>query len=305
MTTYAFDQPVVVTIRTYSDAAKTVPADPTTLSLDLLAPDGTETTSTWAGGGLVKTGTGVFTWTNTPTQAGGFAYHTKSTGAVASGGDGWFTVLAKYGAQSLDLLTLSEAYRALNDNDAATAETGTDDDRVGQMVTAISRRIDEQCGPVVVRTIANEEAEGRCSQILLRHYPVYSVTTITEYQGTTPTVLAAEAFPTVTGNDYSLLNGGLSGIIERRAQGYTYRFAYGRVIATYRAGRYLSTELVDPKFKEATAAILRRTWAREAGRWTNGDPYGDGGSVGPGFFRAIDPMIEEYLGGEMLTSAVA
>lgn len=198
---------------------------------------------------------------------------------------------------TLDLLTLDEGRTALND------KTGqADATRLAQLITAISRRIDDICGPVVMRDIT-EEATVNGSQAILRVYPVDSITSLTEYAGTTAQALSAENFPaSTTAYDYALLNGGASGLVERRSGGLPVAFGgtvgTGRVLATYIAGRYPTTAAVDPKFKEAAAAILRRVWAREAGRWTIGaDPYGD--TEVSGFYRAIDPMIEEFLGSEV------
>lgn len=211
-------------------------------------------------------------------------------------------------ADTLDLLTLAEGYTAINDSASALAGTGPYDTRLAQMITAVSRRVDDKCGPVVQRTISGEEHPRRQGRdlgnaIYLRYRPVASVTTITEYVGTSPQVLTAENFPTVTGNDYRLVNNGLSGVVERRNSGYPWAFAagsqYGRVIVTYVAGRYASTAAVDAKFKEAAAAILLRLWKRGGGPWAGGsDPFTD--SSGIGFFRAVDPMIAEFLAEEML-----
>lgn len=208
-------------------------------------------------------------------------------------------------ADPLDLLTLPEGYAAISDVTSAAAGTGSNDGRLAAMITAISRRVDDLCGPVVRRTITGEEQPGGDPTIQLRYYPVASVTTITEYNGTSPTVLAAENFPSgVTQYDYKILDEGKSGLISRRAQGYGYVFAGDRVIVTYSAGRATSTETVDPKFKEAASAILKRLWKREAGSWASGgDPFS--GDQQFTFFRAITPMVEEFLGYEMRGPQVA
>ncbi|MBV9290967.1 MAG: hypothetical protein JO222_00850 [Frankiales bacterium] len=94
---FPFGQPVTLTFRTFSDAAQTVPADPTTVAVDILDPAGAETTHTWAGGQVVHVSTGVFTYTVTPTLAGHYAAHWYSGGAVATTQDESFNVDAKYG----------------------------------------------------------------------------------------------------------------------------------------------------------------------------------------------------------------
>jgi hypothetical protein len=262
MTTWAFDQPVTLTVHTYSDAALAVPADPTALTVDVLGPDDTETSHVWPSGDVTRAATGVFTLTLTPTLAGRYAFHWKATGAVASGGDGSFFVEAKYGTQSLDVLTLDEAKAAIVNN------AGTvNDDLLGAYVTGVSRYLDELCGPIVKRTITDEEAVVSGQTVILSHSPVLSITTLTEYTGTTAQVLAAENFPSsTTGNDYKLLHGGRSGLVERRASGVAATFASNvRVIATYVAGRYNDTVSVDERFKRAAGIILANFWRREHG----------------------------------------
>lgn len=90
------DQPIRLTFTTFSDSAQTVPADPTTVSIDVLNPAGVTTTYTWAGGGVVRASTGVFHLDYTPTSAGHYVFHWKAAGTVATGQDGFFDVDAEY-----------------------------------------------------------------------------------------------------------------------------------------------------------------------------------------------------------------
>lgn len=195
-------------------------------------------------------------------------------------------------ADLLDLVDLDEAKRSINLDPSLVGQ----EDALGSMVTAVSRRVDELCGPVVYRTISNEQHSGGVCTIVPRYTPVSSITTLTEYSGTTPQVVVAEAFPTVTAYDYWI--DPVTSFVHRRSSGYESTFAGTRVILTYVAGRYATTASVDAKFKEATAAILRRLWARDAAAWARGgDPFAAEGT-GIGFFRAVDPMVNEYLGAE-------
>lgn len=196
-------------------------------------------------------------------------------------------------ADALDILDIDEAEAALNMTGA------THEAELAQWVTAISRRIDDACGPVVVRSVT-ETHQGGSSWIIPYTQPVYEVTTLTEYSGVAPTVLAVEAFPTVTSADYALVNG----IVYRRSSGCDAVFAGGRVIITFDAGRYADTASVDAKFKAAAGSILRRLWAREAGAWARGgDPFANADTT-VGFFKAVDPMIDEFLGSERLAPAI-
>ena len=65
-----YGQPLTLSFSTFSDAAGTVPADPTTVTLAILNPDGTERDYTWTaaspGTDIQHPSTGVFTF-NAPT----------------------------------------------------------------------------------------------------------------------------------------------------------------------------------------------------------------------------------------------
>lgn len=203
-------------------------------------------------------------------------------------------------ADTLDLLSLAEGYRAINDATSAAAGTGGHDTELAQWITAVSRRIDKKCGSVVRRTVTAEQHAGGRAFIIPRLRPVFSVTTITEYDGTSAQALAAEdlAGGTVSGNDYWI--DPETSFIHRHANGYGCRFAPTRVIVTYSSGRSSSTVAVDPLFKVAAASIIRRLWSRESGAWASGgNPLADeGGDGGSRFFKAVDPMIRELLGDE-------
>lgn len=207
-------------------------------------------------------------------------------------------------SNSLDILTLHEGYTAIQDKTSAAAGSGSNDEMLQRWITALSARIDEKCGPVVIRTVTAEEVKVRGCHAYLKRRPVSSITSLVEYVGTAATALQAENFPSaVTANDYKLLEDGLAGVVERRNRGFAWPFSAifsraCRVIATYEAGRYASTEVVGEEFKAAASSILLRLWKREAGSWAaGGDPFS---GTSPAFFRAIDPMIDEFLGDQRL-----
>lgn len=206
-------------------------------------------------------------------------------------------------ADALDILTLPEAKTAIN-IDSLNIDH---DDEIAQQVTAVSRLIDDECGPVVQRTITAELHDGGSSLIMLRHYPVASITTLREAAGSTITTLSAVAFGG-TGDGYSLRDG----VLSRRAGGRVTSWTYGDAVeVTYVAGRYATTAAVDAKFKSCAAAILRRIWKREAGAWAQSPEWFEqlgGGSdspIGSGFFRVAKPIIDEMLARELLRSGIA
>jgi hypothetical protein len=84
------------------------------------------------------------------------------------------------------------------------------------------------------------------------------------------------------------------------------------VLVTYEAGRYADTASVDARFKTAALAILRRFWARETPSWVRGtggfadlvsNPAVEPGT--PGFFRAVQPVVNELLADQLLGPVVA
>lgn len=203
-------------------------------------------------------------------------------------------------ADTLDILTLEEAYRAIN-NASATGH----DLELAQWITGVSRRIDDVCGPVVVRTITAELHDGGDMWIRPRHTPVSSVTSITEYDRTDATALTAEDNSTKPDDGYLLDDrGGHDQRIIRRSDNADVRFAAGRrnITVTYVAGRAADTSSVDPKFKAAAGAILRRIWSRDGGAWSRGgDPFDQSTPV---FFDAFKQAIKEYLHDELVPFAV-
>lgn len=165
-------------------------------------------------------------------------------------------------SDTLDLLTLDEAKRALN---VPLADT-TQDTEIASYITAVSRRIDDMCGPVVIRTVTGELHTGGTSMIFPYMAPVATISSLAEYVGTTSTALAAETNATKTANDYLVSVDGY--VIYRRATGGDSIFPVGRsnVVLTYTAGRYATTAVVDQLFKQAAAIFLSHLWRFEQGQ---------------------------------------
>jgi hypothetical protein len=201
---------------------------------------------------------------------------------------------------TLDILTTDEAQDYIND----TSGTRDLETRLAPLNTLISRRIDTLCGPVVQRTLTDEAYDGGGCTLFLRNTPVVSVSAVKEYAGGILTTLTAEALTTSTGNDYYLDT--RLGTIERRSTWATSTFGVQRVLVTYIAGRYTATETVDPLFKAAAGLVLHRLWRREAPAWAR-TPNFDDNVTGDqfGFFRVVDPVLEEFLAGELLGPAIA
>ncbi len=162
-------------------------------------------------------------------------------------------------ADTLDLITLAEAKSALN-NPPSDVDT-----ELAQVITAVSQRLDDLCGAVVIRTVTSEAHDGGCPAIFLRRAPVSvlsatTITTLTEYSGTTSTVLTAETVGTTPSTGYLFVVE--QGTIFRRSGGSDATFPTGRrnVVVTYQGGRYANTGAVAPKFKQAAAIAVAHVW---------------------------------------------
>jgi hypothetical protein len=273
------------------------PTDPTTTTATLYLPDGTSSSPAITNGT-----TGVRSVTITPTMSGTHRLKWAGTGAVAEVEWDVFTVDPDPTVGDTDIITLGEAKTELN------ITTNDTDPVLERWITAVSGLIDSLCGPVVIRTVTDEAHNGGGTILFLRQHPVSEITTVTEYASGTATVLTAES-PTVAGT--YLFNPTL-GTVSRRSSWNNYPFGASGVLVTYEAGRYADTASVDARFKTAALAILRRFWARETPSWVRGtggfadlvqNPAVEPGT--PGFFRAVQPVVNELLGDQLLGPAVA
>lgn len=167
-------------------------------------------------------------------------------------------------ADTLDVLTLAEGKSAVG---IASADT-SQDTPLAAKITAVSRRLDRLCGPIVQRTITDEVHPGGCPSIRVRRWPVASFTTVTEYDATAAQVLTAEDFDTQPTEGYlperweSTPTAVFNGMIWRRASGYGSWFPTGpeAVKVTYVGGRASATSAVDAVFKEAAGIALKNVW---------------------------------------------
>ena len=202
-----------------------------------------------------------------------------------------------------DIISEPEALEAVNASDL-----GDHNPELMRRVSAVSQAIDAYCGPVVARTVTEVHVGGERT-IWLHEPPALSVTTVTEFDGTTQTALTNESvFGTVGGSAGFALTDGYR--IERRSGGSVSTFGVGQVQVVYQAGRFATTADVTELFKEAASDILRRVWKREGSAWAYSPDYfantDEGAAVtGSGFFRAVEPMINEWLWHERRAPAIA
>lgn len=202
-----------------------------------------------------------------------------------------------------DILTLDEALAAVN----MVSEAVPENQRLQRFVAGISQRVDILCGPVVGREVADERHDGGKGRIFPHRSPVLEVTSLSEWEGGIETVLTAETLVDRPPASYLLDHTERLAYIWRRSSGHDSRFPPGRrnIVVTYTAGRFATTAEVDERFKSAVSSILSRIYKRETAAWSQSpsffpDVEDPAPSVGPGFFKAFDPMITEWLADELL-----
>ena len=239
----------------------TVNTDPTTVTLVVTDPSGnTEGTYTYAGSTVTKTATGVYHKDLTVDEVGLWTVKWTGTGTAADVATRTFTVHA-VAVNATDVLTYDEAADAL--------KVGTTDitksARLQSAITAVSRRLDDEYGPIVKRAIVAQTHEPAAWDLWVDG-PIYSTPaiTITEYdRDGVAQALTLETYDTKPTHGYRLqqrtgLGGGYTGRI-RRTEGAV-ESTWGTVRVAYTAGRYSDTGTVDPVFKEAGAVCLINWW---------------------------------------------
>lgn len=206
-------------------------------------------------------------------------------------------------ADTLDLLSPTEASAALN--------TPSDSTELARIVTAVSRRLDTLCGPIVKRSVGPELHDGTTSLIILREPPVWTgasaVMTVAEWDGSTSHMIVAEVQGTPTAYDYQL--DPTAGFLYRRSGGWDTRWTVGRrnISVTYTAGRYADTASVDPLFKQAAMLMLQHVYNNTGSRNASqvGQPIGDGFSFVSTISFALPNAVTDLLAGQLRAPAIA
>jgi hypothetical protein len=241
------------------------PVDPTTVGLVVTKPDGTQTSYTHAGGTVSKFSTGVFDKQDlTVDQPGTWVLVWTGTGPGADVDVITFDVWAPTAPGDLDVVTFGEA------KDALQIKGAKRDDRLKQMISGVSERLDQACGAIVQREVVDEFHDGGGPSIWLPH-PVASFTSVVEYQGTTPVTLTLETPGTAPSEGYLARRHRpdptlYSGVLVRRFGGYGGSFYPGvaNVKVSYTAGRFATTADVSSLFKEAALEMLQNLMGSEA-----------------------------------------
>jgi hypothetical protein len=176
---YRLGSLVTLTGRFYSDAAKTIPADPTTVVLTIRDPAGAITTPA-----VTNAGVGIRTYAWTPVLRGMHDVRWVGTGAIVSADQEAVFVLEDF-TLGPDLTTVAYVKSALS------ITVDTDDARLQDMITAASAairsRYQREFYPVgtLTRRFAVEDR-----LVSLDPYDLTSATTLTLYpEGTSPLTL--------------------------------------------------------------------------------------------------------------------
>jgi len=162
-------------------------------------------------------------------------------------------------ADLLDVCTLEDVKASLGLSD------GSFDAELAGYITAVSRMLDEKCGPIVQRTITGEELDGGWRTLQLKWWPVVSTTTVVEYNGATSTTLTEQTPGTAPAAGYRVKKP--NGLLTRYSGGVLHGFAR-LVVATYVAGRYATTAAVDERFARAAVLTIVEQWRANKGMGT-------------------------------------
>lgn len=192
-----------------------------------------------------------------------------------------------------DVLTLDEALAAIS----MTGSGATHGEQVQVFVSAVSDLLDDICGPIVQREVT-ETLVPRGGLLFPTYTPVAEITTLTEYRSGVGTELDAEAVDTA--GDYLLRDD----MLARRSSFSTINW-YGDVVLEYVAGRYATTDDVGARFKLAAQEILAREWPQYASAWSRGGDVFGAPEGGLGYFKSVQPVVDQWLAGERRAPAVA
>lgn len=188
---------------------------------------------------------------------------------------------------TLDVLTLEETDAALKGMRGA-----YDIEALPGLITAVSKLLDEECGPIVRRTVGPVTVPGGSAAIFLNAKVSGAVTVTEAWSSETPVA--------VLDTDFVVDDDGVGAILRK----WTGRWA-PRVTLTYTAGRFTTTDTVEEPFKRAAIMLLQHLWRRSdgGGSDTYGPPVGFTGSGLPSF--TIPNVVSGILFGELLPPAVA
>ena len=173
-----------------------------------------------------------------------------------------------------DILTLAEAKDYLQ---VATSDQ-TKDTLIQSIITGVSTRMDRKFGPVVFSTVTAELHDGGAARnpykyIYLDYTPVYSVTQIVEYDGTTPGTLTQQTNTSQPATSFTLNQ--KNGKVTRRNANADSVFPVGagNVVVSYVAGRFTAGTVTDERYKICAGLALENVWRNQQPATANYGEY--------------------------------
>ena len=142
--------------------------------------------------------------------------------------------------------------------------TDTNDEELQGIIDAATAILENHPGYTVAdhvkQTTVSEWHDGGNDEIILKRYPVASVTSVTEWNGTTPQTLTADAWDSGAGADYGYALDADAGVLYRSSGGSPSRFT-GRVKVIYVAG----TTTVPADLRLAALLLVEHLWETQRG----------------------------------------
>jgi hypothetical protein len=187
----------------------------------------------------------------------------------------------------VSITSLAEVKDYLNFDPADTSN----DTELQRFIDAADPVVEDIVGPVNQATF-DEWYDGGYSDIVLRHWPVISITAVTEYAGTTPTTLTVAATPdVVTGTSY-VFDPATSILYRVGTYGsQTFAQGTGNIRVQYTAGR----TTIPGNIKLAALELIRHLYqsTQQGGRPTYGGAAEEGPWAPAGF--AVPTRVIELL----------
>lgn len=173
------------------------------------------------------------------------------------------------------------------------------DSRLDLFLSTASTMIQNRVGPVAGSPVYDEWYDGGQAQILLRHAPVQSVTSITEsYGGALAYTLTEQIVdqPASAGGLYGYSLNKSSGVLTRRVSGIATGFTWGTLnIHIVYVGGYA---VAPADLQLATLLLVQHMWAVERGGskrpGQGGDDSAGTGKDADAFPQRVEEILENY-----------
>jgi hypothetical protein len=161
------------------------PADPSAITIEIQAPDGTQTTYSYATGQIIRTGVGAYYYDLSVTEAGQYLYLWTATGTIAGAQQGSITVaesiLVPPTTPSIDLCTIDEVRYWLNQPSTAPTDAGLNL-KLERLITSASRMIltlTNRDSFTTAQTYSERRNGNGASLMATYQWPILSVTSVT------------------------------------------------------------------------------------------------------------------------------